>query len=135
MSLSVDVITLDGLAHQEQANSVNLPGVKCPFQVLNDHACMISELGTGIIQIDTDKNQKIHFLVSDGFVNIRDNQVTVLADKIYSPGDIKKEVAEENILVLKQEKTTSQQELEKRTKQLHFYQQYLALVSITSDSS
>lgn len=65
-----------------------LKGLECDgsFQVLSNHAPMISTLGTGDIKfvVEIDKKQsETHMEVSGGVVEVLNNKVTVLAERIH----------------------------------------------------
>jgi F-type H+-transporting ATPase subunit epsilon len=60
---------------------VQLPGISGSFEVLNQHAPMISALKEGKIKVLKDKNDHVAiFDTQRGFVEVIDNNVTVLVE-------------------------------------------------------
>ncbi|MEM7362371.1 MAG: hypothetical protein AAF335_05195 [Bacteroidota bacterium] len=61
-----------------EIKSVQLPGSVAPFQVLKDHAEMISTLEKGTLVYEPIKGNPLTVKVAEGIAKIKDNQVTVL---------------------------------------------------------
>jgi len=60
---------------------VQLPGVMGLFEVLNDHAPLVSALKTGKVKVLKDKNNHLAFFtIQSGFVEVLNNKVTVLVE-------------------------------------------------------
>lgn len=81
----LEIITPDERVFEGEVEYATFPGSDGSFQVLNDHAPMISTLGTGDIKFVRELNKKreeSHIAVSGGVVEIRNNKVVVLAEKI-----------------------------------------------------
>jgi F-type H+-transporting ATPase subunit epsilon len=55
------------------------PGINDSFGVLHGHAPLMVLFGTGTLRIDHGREQK-SFAVSGGFLQVVDNQVTVLSE-------------------------------------------------------
>ena len=68
--------------------SVTVPGSKGEFQVLYNHAELVSTLATGRIKIVNDKNEEIYFASSGGVIEVRKNKITILAEEIHTPEEI-----------------------------------------------
>ena len=58
---------------------VQLPGAKAPFTVLCNHAPMVSTLRTGCVRWKAG-NEEQQLLVKSGFVEIKNNNVSVCAE-------------------------------------------------------
>ena len=83
----LEIITPDEKVFQGEVDSATFPGSDGSFQVLNNHAPMISTLGMGDIKFSRKVEKKVketHLLVEGGIVEILNNKVTVLAEKIYN---------------------------------------------------
>ena len=77
----LEVITPDKKIFEGDVSSVTFPGSDGEFQVLPNHAPMISSLGKGKMTINTSgKEQKV--MINDGVVEVFNNNVTVLADAV-----------------------------------------------------
>ena len=88
--LSVSVISPEKIIYSGDADSVNLPGVNGELGILWNHAPLISELGVGVVKI-MDNNDPIVMAIDGGFVEIRNNQINILANS----GEIKENIKEE----------------------------------------
>lgn len=76
--MQVEILTPDKALFSGEATSVTLPGSNGQFQILNDHAALVSSLAEGIILIKTSKGEeKIN--ITGGVVEVLDNKIVVLA--------------------------------------------------------
>jgi F-type H+-transporting ATPase subunit epsilon len=81
----IEVVTPDEKIYEGEVESATFTGSDGSFQVLNNHAPMISTLGTGdmkLVKLVDKKPKEMHYLVDGGVVEILNNKVTVLAEKI-----------------------------------------------------
>ncbi|MFY0607293.1 MAG: ATP synthase F1 subunit epsilon [Cyclobacteriaceae bacterium] len=81
----LEIVTPDKKVFEGEVESATFPGNDGSFQVLGDHAAMISTLGDGDIKLIRDidkKTEEVNFEVSGGVVEVRNNKVVVLAEKI-----------------------------------------------------
>lgn len=86
--LTVDIVVPDRHVFQGNAEIVRAPGVKGSFEVLKDHAPMISAFGIGMLVVKTEDahryadmfDDRIIFATSGGFLEVLDNRVTVIAE-------------------------------------------------------
>jgi F-type H+-transporting ATPase subunit epsilon len=76
----VEIITPDAQLFKGEALSLVLPGTKGRFEILNDHAPIISTLVAGEIIISLDKGQKESFEIHGGVIEMQNNKIIVLAD-------------------------------------------------------
>ena len=76
--MHIDIITADQTLFSGEADAVTLPGSKGQFQVLNNHAALISRLDKGKVILKT-KEGKQSFEVTGGIVEILNNKIVVLA--------------------------------------------------------
>ena len=83
----VEVVTPDEKIFEGEVESATFPGSDGSFQVLNNHAPLITTLGKGDMKFTKTVNKKVqetHILVEGGVVEVLNNTVTVLAEKIHS---------------------------------------------------
>lgn len=81
----IEVVTPDEKIYEGEVESATFPGSDGSFQILNNHAPMISTLGKGdmrLVKIVEKKTEESHYLVEGGVVEVLNNKVTVLAEKI-----------------------------------------------------
>lgn len=80
--MRIDIITPDKKVYEGDIKSVRVPGKKGSFQVLKDHAPIISTLESGLVTIvDQDGAQKV-FEVTGGVIEVKANKIILLADSV-----------------------------------------------------
>ena len=77
----VEIITPDKKVYAGEANSVQLPGKTGSFQVLKNHAPLISTLSDGKVKIKDSQGTKV-FDVKGGMVEVLKNKVIILAESV-----------------------------------------------------
>ena len=85
----LEIVTPDEKVYEGEVVSATFPGSDGSFQVLNNHAAMISTIGKGDVKIITEHEKKVeevHMEVSGGVVEVLNNKVTLLAEKIHKEG-------------------------------------------------
>lgn len=76
----VEIYTPDKKVFSGDATSVTVPGSAGSFQILNNHAPIISTLDNGKVIIKNQNSEEV-FLIQGGVVEVQKNQVIVLAEK------------------------------------------------------
>ena len=78
--MQLEIITPENKLFEGSVSSVQLPGVEGKFEILNDHAPIISVLTEGNIRvIDTNKKTEL-FKINSGVVEMQNNKIIVLAE-------------------------------------------------------
>ena len=75
--MQVEILTPDKTLYSGEAEVVTLPGIKGSFQILENHAPLIANLGKGTVNIKSG-NQNESFDVKAGLVEVLKNKVVVL---------------------------------------------------------
>jgi F-type H+-transporting ATPase subunit epsilon len=75
----VEIYTPDQLIFQGEAASVTVPGTSGSFEVLKDHAPIISTLEDGKVTVRTSQETQT-FVIKGGVVEVKENKVVVLAE-------------------------------------------------------
>lgn len=88
--LNIEVVTPQRKIFKGKAESVNVPGSLSPFEILYNHAPIVSSLETGIIRIVKENSDKLFFTVSSGFLENRDNQVSILVENAVEDSEVDK---------------------------------------------
>lgn len=96
--IQVEIFTPESVVYRGKVRSITLPGTIGSFQVLYNHAPLISTLELGKVKVVDENGKEIYFVISDGFAEVKNNVVTVLVD---SAEQYEKEKADE---IVKEEK-------------------------------
>lgn len=85
--IQLEVVTPERRVLAEQVDMVTVPGFGGELGILPGHTPLISQLQTGVLTYTQDgKSQQLH--VSGGFVEVRDDHVSVLAEVAERPDEI-----------------------------------------------
>jgi F-type H+-transporting ATPase subunit epsilon len=86
--LHLEIITTDRKIFSGDVISVTAPGTLGEFQVLYNHAPLVSTLDIGRIKIvSTTQNEEV-FASSGGILEVRDNKIIILAEAIEKENEI-----------------------------------------------
>ncbi|HEX5002945.1 MAG TPA: ATP synthase F1 subunit epsilon [Bacteroidia bacterium] len=77
----LEIITPDKKVFSGEVTSVTVPGTGGQFQMLNNHAPIISSLINGVVKVKTATGSHT-FDVKGGVVEMLKNKVTVLAESV-----------------------------------------------------
>ncbi len=78
--MTVEILTLESTLLSTEANSVIVPGKNGRFEMLNNHAPVISLLNQGTIQVTDTNNKKEHINIISGSVEMSNNKIIILAE-------------------------------------------------------
>jgi F-type H+-transporting ATPase subunit epsilon len=85
--IQLEVVTPERRVLSEPVDMVTVPGLGGELGILPGHTPLISQLQTGVLTyVQGGKNFQLH--VSGGFVEVRDDLVSVLADVAERPEEI-----------------------------------------------
>ena len=76
----LDILTPEKLLFQGEVKSIKLPGTNGEFEILNNHAPIISTLSKGYIYITDIENKKQNFSINGGVIEMQKNKIIILAD-------------------------------------------------------
>ena len=76
----LEIITPEKELFSGEVTSVKFPGKNGGFEILNNHAPIISTLGKGEIRIITDKENTERFDINGGVIKMQNNKIIVLAE-------------------------------------------------------
>ncbi len=77
----VKIITPDKNIFEGEVSSAKFPGASGSFEVLKDHAAIISLLEAGDVRLKTTEGEK-NFVVDGGVVEVLNNNITVLVETV-----------------------------------------------------
>ena len=79
-NMIVEILTLESILLSTEAKSVVVPGTSGRFEMLNNHAPIISTLQEGTIKvIDNNDDEKL-IKITGGSVEMSNNKITILAN-------------------------------------------------------
>lgn len=76
--LNLEIVSPENVIFNGNIEMVELPGKNGRFAILRNHAPIIASLGTGDIHIKTDKGDEKSFPCQSGYVECKQNKVSVL---------------------------------------------------------
>jgi F-type H+-transporting ATPase subunit epsilon len=80
--MRIEIVTPDHKIFEGEIKSVRVPGKKGSFQVLKDHAPIVSTLDSGpVIMVDPDGKETI-YEISGGVIEVKANAIILLADSV-----------------------------------------------------
>lgn len=81
--MKLEILTPDKKVFEGEVAAVNLPGTMGGFEVLNQHAPLISTLEDGKLIVRHAPNKEDVYLITGGVVEVLNNKVVVLAEDIH----------------------------------------------------
>jgi F-type H+-transporting ATPase subunit epsilon len=92
--LHVGILTVEGVRFDGEADFVVAPGSEGELGILPRHIPLLTPLAAGAVRVRNDNEEQL-FFVSGGFLEVRPDQVTVLADAAERAEDIDEARAED----------------------------------------
>ena len=80
--MKIEIITPDSKIYSGDIKSVRVPGKKGSFQVLKDHAPIVSTLEKGTLFIVDQDGVESKYEISGGVIEVKMNRIILLADKV-----------------------------------------------------
>jgi len=87
-NLYLEIITPAKIIFKGNIESVTIPGVEGSFQVLKNHAPLISVFEIGLVKIKIDQNTTKYYATGGGTIEVLNNNVLVLADSLEAVEEI-----------------------------------------------
>ncbi|MCY3020411.1 MAG: ATP synthase F1 subunit epsilon [Planctomycetota bacterium] len=113
-TLRVTVITPARAAYSATARSVVVPAFDGEMGVLPGHAAMLALLGTGEMRVGISEEETQRLAIRGGFLQVRDNQVSVLTPEALTPGELAGDALEEELRKLEAEEPVTLADREAR---------------------
>ena len=80
--MNIEIITPDRKVYSGDIRSVRVPGRLGSFQVLKDHAPIISTLDAGPVMIVDEQGGEVRFEITGGVIEVKKNKIILLADSV-----------------------------------------------------
>lgn len=79
--MHLEIITPDKTIFEGEVDSATFPGSKGPFQVLKNHAALISSLEKGKVTYKINDNEQ-EIIINGGTVEVLNNNIILLAEEV-----------------------------------------------------
>ena len=80
--MKLEIITPDRKVYEGDITSIRVPGKKGSFQVLKDHAPIISTLENGPVIIVDQQGNHVDFEINGGVIEVKQNKIILLAESV-----------------------------------------------------
>lgn len=77
--LKLRIVSPESIAYDGEVESVKVPGILGNFEILNNHAPIISALQKGIVEYD-DAEGRHQMEINGGFVEVQKNKVSLCVE-------------------------------------------------------
>ncbi len=78
-TLHLEIVTPFGTVLDEPVQSCMLPGEQGAFQVLKNHASLVSNVDIGLIKVERESKNEL-FATSGGFCEVKDNVIRIIVE-------------------------------------------------------
>ena len=85
---TLEIVTPRKVVYSGEVRSFSAPGVMGGFQVLFNHAPLLSAVSVGKIKLEDKDGTVTELATSGGFVEVKDNKVVMLAESAELPAEI-----------------------------------------------
>jgi len=80
--MKIEIITPERKVFEGDIRSVRVPGRKGSFQVLKDHAPIVSTLENGPVIIVDSLDKELRFEIDGGVIEVKQNKIILLAESV-----------------------------------------------------
>lgn len=77
--MRLSIVSPEETLYEGEVKSVKMQGIDGKFQVLNNHAPLISALSKGEIKIEEESGEQKTFEINSGLVELSKNEIQILA--------------------------------------------------------
>ncbi len=77
--LNLKIVTPEKIIFNGNVENVTVPGTLGSFEVLNDHAPIISSLEQGVVEYTENSGRK-HLDIKSGFIEVKNNEVNLCVE-------------------------------------------------------
>jgi len=80
--MNISVLAPEREIFNGEIKAVKVPGVGGEFQILNNHAPIVSALDAGQVTIKKSNNEEMSFGIERGFIEVLNNEVSLLVQGV-----------------------------------------------------
>ena len=117
--INLEIITPEKIIYKDSVDSITVPGTKGMFQVLKDHAPLMSTIEIGVITFKKNDENK-YLTTAGGTIEVLNNNILILADSVEVIEDIDIDRAE-------RAKKRAEESLTSKKEEIDFVRAELAL--------
>lgn len=81
--MNVEIVTPDKKIFEGEAKLVQVPGADGCFEMLENHAPIISTLDAGKVKIIQNDEKILFFSIDKGVVEVKKNKIILLTEKVF----------------------------------------------------
>ena len=78
--MTLEIITPEQELYNGIVTSVKIPGSAGEFEILNNHASIVSSLINGNIRVINDQQEELNFNIKSGVIEMQKNKIVILAE-------------------------------------------------------
>ena len=78
--MTLEIITPEKELYNGIVTSVKIPGSAGEFEILNNHASIVSSLINGNIRVINDEQEELNFNIKSGVIEMQKNKIVILAE-------------------------------------------------------
>ena len=78
--MTLEIITPEKELYNGTVSSVKVPGGAGEFEILNNHASIVSSLINGNIRVINDNQEELNFNIKSGVIEMQKNKIVILAE-------------------------------------------------------
>ena len=78
--MTLEIITPEKELYNGTVTSVKVPGSAGEFEILNNHASIVSSLINGNIRVINDNHEELNFNLKSGVIEMQKNKIVILAE-------------------------------------------------------
>jgi F-type H+-transporting ATPase subunit epsilon len=120
--MHVTIVTPQATAFAGAALAVTIPGSKGTFQVLYNHAPIISSLDVGIIKVEDPGNKVTYYASRGGFVEVLKNNVSIIVNELVEASGIDTARTEADLEATKNDEGADRHQREAARKEQHWHE-------------
>ena len=81
-NMQLEILTPDKCLFSGEIKLVKVPGSSGSFEILKNHAAIVSTLADGEVKVETESGETIYYKTTGGVVEVKNNHVMVLVESI-----------------------------------------------------
>ena len=93
-AMQFDLVSPERMLASVEASAIDLPGSEGDMTVMPDHALVMSSLRPGVVRVQASDGSSLEFVVTGGFVEVKADSATVLAETAMARDQADREVLE-----------------------------------------